>query len=44
MYDKVQEMAIYRQAILVTVMSECSVKRFICKTWTKTLANRAHSD
>ena len=30
--------------ILVTVTSECSVKGFICKTWTGTLANSADPD
>ena len=38
---KIQVMAIYSHAILVTVTSECQVKRVICKTWTGTLANSA---
>ena len=37
-------MVIYSHAILVTVMSECHVKRVICKTWTGTLANSADAD
>ena len=32
------------KSILVAVTSECSVKRFICKTWTGTLANSADQD
>ena len=30
--------------MLVTVTSECLVKRAICKTWTGTLANSADLD
>ena len=37
-------MIIYNHAILVTVTSECRVKRVICKTWTRTLANSADPD
>ena len=37
-------MVIYSHTILVAVMSECSVKRVICKTWTGTLANSADPD
>ena len=35
---------IYSGAILVTVASECPVKRVICKTWTGALANSADPD
>ena len=41
---KIQVMAIYCRVILVTVMSECCVKRFICKTWIGTLANSTDLD
>ena len=41
-------MVIYRCAILVTVTSECCVKRVMCETWTGlcawTLANSADPD
>ena len=41
-------MVIDNRAILVVVMSECRVKRFVCKTWTRltagTLANSADPD
>ena len=30
--------------MLVTVMSECLVKKAICETWTGTLANSADPD
>ena len=32
------------KSVLVTVTSECHVKRVICKTWTETLANSADPD
>ena len=35
---EIQVPVIYSRAILVTVTLECHVKRFICKTWTGTLA------
>ena len=35
--------AFYIHANLVTVISECRVKRVLCKTWTGTLANSAES-
>ena len=38
---KIQIMVIYSHAILVAVTSECSVKRVICKTWTRTVENSA---
>ena len=41
---EIQVTVIYSRAILVAVTSECSVKRFICKTWTGTLANSADPD
>ena len=41
---EIQITVIYSSAILVTVMSECHVKRVICKTWTRTLANNADPD
>ena len=41
---KIQVMVIYGHAILVTVTSECPVKRVICKTWTGILANSADPD
>ena len=44
MLDEIQVMFIYSHAVLVTVTSECSVKRIICKTWTGTLANSADQD
>ena len=37
-------MIIYSHAFLVAVMSECRVKRVICKTWTGTLANSTDPD
>ena len=37
-------MVIYSCAILITVMSECPVKKVICKTWTGTLANSEDPD
>ena len=46
--EKIQKVVIYSHAILVTVTSECYVKRVICKTWTGlsagTLANCADPD
>ena len=42
--DEIQVTVIYSRAILVAVMSECCVKRVICKTWTGTLANSADPD
>ena len=42
--DEIQRMVIYSHAILVAEKSECGVKRFICKTWTRTLANSADPD
>ena len=42
--DQCQATVIYSRAILVTVTSESSVKRVICKTWTGTLANSADPD
>ena len=39
-----QLMVIYSHAILVAVMSECRVKRVICKTLTGTLTNSADPD
>ena len=44
MLDEIQVTVIYSYAILIAVTSECSVRRIICKTWTKTLANSADSD
>ena len=41
---KIQVMFIYSHAILVAVMSECSVERVLCKTWTGTLAYSADPD
>ena len=35
---------IYSHTSLVAVISECRVKRVICKTWTGTLANSADPD
>ena len=37
-------LVIYSCIILVAVMSECSVKRVTCKTWTGILANSADPD
>ena len=41
---KFQLTVIYSQAVLVAVMSECSVKKVICKTWIGTLENSADPD
>ena len=43
MYE-IQVTVIYSRANLVVVISECRVKRVICKTWTGTLANSADPD
>ena len=37
-------MVIYSHTILVTVISECCVKRVNCKTWTGTSTNSADLD
>ena len=42
--DEIQVTVIYNCAILVTVTSECHVKRVICKTWTEALADIADLD
>ena len=42
--DEIQVKVIYSYAILVAVMSEYRVKRFIRKTLTGTLANSADPD
>ena len=42
--DEIQVTAIYGRVILVAVMPECNVKRVICRTWTRTLANIADPD
>ena len=41
--DEIQVIVIYNRAILVAVTSESSVQRVVCKTWTETSANNAHS-
>ena len=41
---KIQVRVIYSHAVLVAVMSECCVKRVICKIRTGTLANSADPD
>ena len=41
---KTQITVIYSRTILVAVMSECSGKRVICRTWTGTLTNSADPD
>ena len=43
MLDEIQVTVLYSHAILV-ITSECSVKKFMCKTWTRTLANSADPD
>ena len=42
--NPLQVKVIYSRAILVTVTSECTVKRVICKTWTGTLAYSSDQD
>ena len=32
-FDEIQVTVIYSHALLVAMMSECYVKRVICKTW-----------
>ena len=47
MYEEFQVTVIYSNINLVTVTSECRVKRVICKIWTetfRTLANSADQD
>ena len=41
---EIQVTVIYSRAILITVTSECRVKRVIFKTWTEALANSAGPD
>ena len=42
--DEIPLSVIYSRAIPVAVMTECSMKRVICKTWTGTSANCADQD
>ena len=40
---EIQVTVIYSRAILAALMSECHVKKVICKTWIGTLANNVGS-